>query len=107
MDGNDVDTAPRWLASARWRWASDSVMSEFEAVYVGSHAIDAANTAHYDGHALLNWRGSWNATPRVRLFSRLVNLLDTAYADRADYAFGSYRYFPGMPRQVYVGVELR
>ena len=106
VDGNDVDTAPRWLASARWRWGSDRVRSEFEAVYVGSHAVDAANTAHYDGHALLNWRGSWNATPRVRLFSRLVNLLDTAYADRADYAFGSYRYFPGMPRQVYVGVEL-
>ena len=106
VDGNDVDTAPRWLSSARWRWASDNLLSEFEAVYVGSHAIDAANTAHYDGHALLNWRGSWNATPRVRLFSRLVNVLDTAYADRADYAFGSYRYFPGMPRQVYVGVEL-
>lgn len=106
VDGNDVDTAPRWLASARWRWASDRVRSEFESVYVGSHAIDAANTAHYDGHALLNWRGSWDATPRVRLFSRLVNVLDTAYADRADYAFGSYRYFPGMPRQVYVGVEL-
>ena len=106
VDGNDVDTAPRWLASARWRWASDTVLSEFEAVYVGSHAVDAANTAHYDGHALLNWRGSWNATPRVRLFSRLVNVLDTAYADRADYAFGSYRYFPGMPRQAYVGVEL-
>ena len=106
VDGNDVDTAPRWLASARWRWASDRVLSEFEAVYVGSHAIDAANTAHYDGHTLVNWRGSWNASPRVRLFSRLVNVLDTAYADRADYAFGSYRYFPGMPRQVYVGVEL-
>ena len=107
VDGNDVDTAPRWLASARWRWASGDTVSELEAVYVGSHAVDAANRAHYDGHNLLNWRGSWKVTPRVRLFSRLVNLLDTAYADRADYAFGSYRYFPGMPRQVYVGVELR
>lgn len=107
VDGNDVDTAPRWLASARWRWApGGDTLSELEAVYVGSHAVDAANTAHYDGHALLNWRGSWDVTPRVRLFSRLVNVLDTAYADRADYAFGSYRYFPGMPRQVYVGVEL-
>ena len=107
VDGNDVDTAPRWLGSARWRWAPGDTVSELEAVYVGSHAVDAANTAHYDGHTLLNWRGSWNVTPRVRLFSRLVNLLDTAYADRADYAFGSYRYFPGMPRQVYVGVELQ
>ena len=107
VDGNAVDTAPRWLASAHWRWSAGAIVSEFEAVHVGSHAINAANTAHYDGHTLVNWRGSWQVTPRVRLFSRLVNLLDTPYADRADFAFGSYRYFPGMPRQVYAGVELR
>lgn len=52
------------------------------------------------------WRGTWDATPRVRLFARLVNLLDTAYADRADFAFGGYRYFPAMPRQVYFGARV-
>ena len=46
-------------------------------------------------------------TPWVRLFARLLNLLDVAYADRADFAFGSYRYFPGMPRQLYAGVEVK
>ncbi len=106
VDGNEVDTAPRWLASARWRWTSEALRSELEAVHVGEHAVDAANTAHYEGHTLFNWRGSWQVAPRARLFSRVVNLFDIAYADRADYAFGSYRYFPGMPRQVYVGVEL-
>ena len=106
VDGNDVDTAPRWLGSAHWRWATDAVTSEFEVTYVGSHFINAANTARYGGHALLNWRGDWQVTPRVRLFARLLNLLDAAYADRADFAFGSYRYFPGMPRQVYVGAAL-
>ena len=104
VDGNDVDTAPNWLASGHWRWASARLVSEFEAVHVGAHAVDAANTARYAGHTLLNWRGAWQATPRIRLFSRVLNLLDTPYADRADYAFGSYRYFPGMPRQVYVGI---
>ena len=29
-------------------------------------------------------------------------LLDTDYAERADYAFGEYRYFPGAGRQVFV-----
>lgn len=106
VDGNDVDTAPRWLASAHWRWAAGRMVSEFEAVHVGSHAVDAANTAHYGGHTLFNWRGSVQTTPRVRLFARLINLLDTPYADRADYAFGSYRYFPGLKRQLYAGVEL-
>ena len=103
VDGNDVDTAPRWLGSAHWRWSADALTSEFEVTYIGSHFVDAANTARYGGHALLNWRGDWQASPRVRLFARLLNLLDAAYADRADFAFGSYRYFPGMPRQLYIG----
>ena len=105
-DGNAVDTAPRWLGSARWRWESQALVSELETVHVGAHHTDAANTARYDGHTLLNWRGSWQAGPRLRIFGRLVNALDTAYAERADFAFGNHRYFPGMPRQVYVGVDV-
>ncbi len=104
--GNVVDTAPRWLGSAHWRWDGGRMRSEFESVRIGSHFVNASNTARYGGHTLLNWRGTWDATPRVRLFARLVNLLDAAYADRADFAFGSYRYFPGLPRQAYVGIEV-
>ena len=106
-DGNAVDTAPRWLGSARWRFEAEGRVSEFEVVYVGSHFINASNTARYDGHRLLNWRGAWDVTTRVRLFARLLNLLDAVYADRADFAFGSYRYFPGMPRQLYAGIEVK
>ena len=106
-DGNAVDTAPRWLGSARWRWRRGSAESEFEAVHVGAHFIDAGNTARYGGHTVANWRGAWQVSPRVRLFARLLNLLDVAYAERADYAFGSYRYFPGLPRQAYFGIEAR
>ncbi|MDE0193563.1 MAG: TonB-dependent receptor [Gammaproteobacteria bacterium] len=107
VDGNDVDTAPRWLGSAHWRWSGEVLTSEFEIAYIGSHFVNAANTARYGGHALLNWRGDWDVTPRLRLFARLLNALDAAHADRADFAFGSYRYFPGMPRQVYLGVSVR
>ena len=106
VDGNDVDTAPRWLGSAHWRWQGDGTVSELEVVHVGSHAVNAANTARYGGHTLFNWRGSWDASRRVRVFMRIINLLDRPYADRADFAFGNYRYFPGMPRQAYLGVEL-
>ena len=105
VEGNMVDTAPRWLGSARWRWQGAAVRSEFELTRIGSHFVDAANTARYGGHTLANWRGYWQATRRLRVFARLINLFDTAYADRADYAFGSYRYFPGLPRQAYIGIE--
>ena len=106
QDGNIVDTAPRLLASAHWLWKGATATSEFEAVHVGAHHLDAANTARYDGHTLLNWRGAWQATPNIRLFAKLLNLRNTPYAERADYAFGNYRYFPGMPRQAHLGVEV-
>ena len=105
-DGNDVDTAPRWLGSARWLAASGRFRSEFEAVYVGSHYINAANSVRYKGHLALHWRGSYRVSDRTTAFARLLNVTDERYADRADFAFGSYRYFPALPRQLYLGAEL-
>jgi iron complex outermembrane receptor protein len=32
------------------------------------------------------------------------NLADKLYAERADFAFGGYRYFPGREREVYLEV---
>ena len=106
-DGNMMDSAPRWLTNARWRYQPDEHWySELELNQVGEHYINAANTAKYDGHVVLNWRGGYRLTQRIDLFARVINLLDERYADRADYAFGSHRYFPAMPIQGYVGVNL-
>ena len=33
---------------------------------------------------------------------RATNLTDEDYAERADFGFGSYRYFVGQPRGLYV-----
>ena len=105
--GNRIDTAPRWLGSVRWRWQpGDAWHSEFEVNVIGRHFINAANTHSYPGHAVANWRGGLQLTDRSRLFARIVNLFDKRYADRADFAFGSYRYFPAMPIQAYLGIEL-
>ena len=106
-DGNMMDSAPRWLTNARWRYEpGERWYSEFELNQVGKHYINAANTAKYDGHVVLNWRGGYRLTEHINLFARVINLLDERYADRADYAFGAYRYFPAMPVQGYVGVNL-
>jgi hypothetical protein len=32
----------------------------------------------------------------------ILNLLDEDYAERADFGFGSYRYFVGQPRRLLV-----
>jgi hypothetical protein len=43
--------------------------------------------------------------PGRDVIARLDNVTDTRYADRADYAFGDCRYFPGRGRELFV--ELR
>ncbi len=104
--GRDMDTAPRWLASSQWQWQpAAGWLSEMEAVYQGRYYLDAENSASYPGHLLWHWRGSWQTNENVRLFARIINLTNRRYAERADYAFGNYRYFVGMPRQLYLGIE--
>ena len=110
VDGNEIDTAPRWLGSLRWHTQFNSAFSqELELNVVGSHYVNAANTADYDGHYVVNWRAQWQVSDALQVYGRVINVLDERYADRADFAFGSYRYFPAMPRQLYLGVryELR
>jgi len=108
--GNMMDTAPRWLTNAIWRYSpAPAWESELELAVQGEHYINADNTAEYGGHEVFNWRGRYLVNERTTLFARVINLLDEKYADRADYTVFDpqrYRYFPAMPRQLYVGVTL-
>ncbi|MGB2192025.1 MAG: hypothetical protein ACPH3A_05600 [Luminiphilus sp.] len=45
-------------------------------------------------------------TPALTLTLVATNLMDKGYAERADYGFGSYRYFVGEPRSLVLGVAL-
>jgi iron complex outermembrane receptor protein len=100
--GNDVDTAPRELLRAALEFRPlPAVAAEAEWLVVGDYFLDAANAHRYGGHELLNLRARWEFVPRWSLTLRVNNALDRAYADRADFAFGSYRYFPGRPRSVF------
>jgi outer membrane receptor protein involved in Fe transport len=102
VDGNDIDTAPRELLRAALEYApSRAVSAEAEWQVVGDYFLDAANAHRYPGHELLNLRARWEFLPGWTAVLRLNNALDRAYADRADFAFGSYRYFPGRPRSIF------
>ena len=108
--GNQVDTAPRWLANGRWLWEpTGAIDTELELVYVGKHYINASNTAEYNGHLVANLRGRLALNDSLALHARIVNLTDKRYADRADFTQFNplgYRYFPAMPRQFYVGATV-
>jgi iron complex outermembrane recepter protein len=102
VDGNDVDTAPRQLHAATLRFEPDErLAAELEWLHVDEYWLDAANAHRYEGHELLNLRGRWAFTPQWSATLRLNNVLDRDYADRADFAFDAYRYFPGRDRTLF------
>ncbi len=107
VDGARIDTAPEWLSNLRLNWVlTDDVRLQAEWVHVSDHYVNAANTAKYDGHDLVNLRTNWMIADRITVFGSIRNVFDQRYAERADFAFGSYRYFPGEPRTLYVGMRL-
>ena len=99
--GDDVDTAPNWLANARLLWEpTDWVYGELEWVHVGDYFTDASNAHTYPGHDVFNIRGGVEVTEAWSVSAAVRNLFDTDYAERADFSFGSERYFPGEGRAV-------
>jgi len=106
VSGNEVDTAPRRLHSLRASVTpATNTRVELEWVAVGPYFADAANTARYPGHDLLNLRAAWTPLPQWTVSLRVTNLTDRAYADRADLSFGAWRYFPGRPRTAFIEVD--
>jgi iron complex outermembrane receptor protein len=106
VSGRDVDTAPRntWNVRAQLN-PIDSVSAELEWQHVGKYWVDAANANRYDGHNVLNLRASWEVIENLSVAARVINIADRRYADRADFAFGNYRFFPGRGRTGFL--ELR
>jgi iron complex outermembrane recepter protein len=107
IDGNEIDTAPEWLADAGFGWENDRYSLFLSAEYVGEYFTNAANTASYPGHTIAHLRGSWRLSDALEAYAILRNVTDERYADRADFGFGQDRYFPGEPRNITIGVRMR
>lgn len=105
-DGNDVDTAPRRLWNTRLEGRWRKLSAELEWRHMGEYYTDAANEHRYPGHDVWVLRAGYDLSPNIRLHARIDNLTDTRYAERADYAFGNSRYFPGEERAYYVGLTV-
>jgi len=107
IKGNDIDTAPDLMFNARLGYKlADHARAELEWQHVAAYYTDAENLHEYEGHDLVNFRVAWTVSPSVSLYARVNNLLDSAYAERADYtSFTDERYFPGKPRNVMLSVD--
>jgi len=107
ISGRDIPSAPRRLWSADLTWTPGQRWTTQLAVeHTGDYWLNAANTRRYSGHTL--WHGivEFEPAPGWNLVLRARNLTGRRYAERADFAFGNYRYFPGAGRSFFVSLGL-
>lgn len=106
VSGRDVDTAPRWQGSAELSYV---VSNKFDAgvqwVAIGRYYLDAENQHTYPGHDLVNLRARVSLSDKLQLTARVNNATNRLIADRADFAFGDYRYFPGRGREFFLSLR--
>jgi iron complex outermembrane receptor protein len=108
LRGNDIDTAPRWTAALALNWRpSNRWLVRTDWSHVGRYFTDAANDHTYPGHDIIGVRFRYSMSERVEIYGHVRNLMDARYAERADFAFGSERYFPGEERGVSLGIRVR
>ena len=105
--GNEIDTAPKMMANLilNSNFNEDTSLA-FEIEHMSSYYTDAANLHEYEGHTLYHARFTRKINDTFKTYIRVENIFDKAYAERADFnAFGGDRYFPGLPREFYIGLE--
>ncbi len=103
--GNTVVSAPRQLYSADLSWRpTERWLAAVALERTGAYFLDADNTRRYPGHLLWHAYLSHQHASGWSVALRLRNLANRRYAERADFAFGNFRYFPGAGRSAFVQV---
>ena len=107
--GNEMDVAPRHFGSGRVRYSPAFLGGgdlSAEVSRMGWYFMDPADSHYYEGHTLLNLRGSVVLFNRTTVFARLMNATDKRYAERATFTTARGDEFsPGLPRTFYLGVQ--
>lgn len=101
VDGNQVDTAPKWVGSSTLTYSPFS-NTDFTLRWdhMGDYFTDPSNVHKYAGHDILALTARHALSGSTDLSVQINNLFDTRYATRADFAFGRDRYFPGQERHI-------
>ena len=107
LAGNDMDTAPRWLANAQLIWAPQETLDvSLDWRHVSDYYLEPQNQQRYSGHNVFDIRSVWQPATDWQLTLQILNLFDREYAERADWTtFSGPRYFPGRPRSLQMGIE--
>ena len=105
-DGDRVDSAPDTLGNLAVQYDGSRASTYLRWTHVGEYFTDPGNTNSYPGHDIFTLGGAFDVTDALKASLRVDNLFNTLYADRADFAFGNERFFPGRPRTLFAGLTL-
>jgi iron complex outermembrane receptor protein len=107
IKGNEIDTAPSQMGNMQIAWTPNDIFSlEIEWLTMGDYFVDPANAHSYAGHNLVHARTAFAISKNMTITANIENISDERYASRADFAFGSYRFFGGQPRNVKLGLKV-
>jgi iron complex outermembrane receptor protein len=101
--GNLIDTSPKWMSQFNAVYqASDNISARLSWQFLDAYYLDPQNTAEYEGYSLIDLHLNYAISANIKLSLHVLNIADNDYAERADFAFGGYRYFVGQPRRTFV-----
>ena len=104
--GNQIDSAPELIANTRFIYSpKEGTRIELEWEKIDSYPVDERNAHFYKGHNVINLRAKTPINENLSIGIYVNNVADKHYANRADFAFGSYRYFVGQKREFYLMLE--
>ena len=104
--GNQIDSAPELIANTRFIYSpKEGTKIELEWENIDSYPVDERNAHFYKGHNVFNLRAKTPINENLSIGIYINNIADKNYANRADFAFGSYRYFVGQKREFYLMLE--
>ena len=104
--GKTIDSAPDIIGNTRLSYLPTlGGRIEIEWLKIDDYPIDERNAHFYKGHDVFNLRAKFPLTEKINFGFSINNLTDEKYANRADYAFGNYRYFVGHEREFHFTFE--
>ena len=103
---NEMANAPRNKANIRLYYHPSADLSLIlESQYQSDYWMDDENQNQYDSYHISNVSFRYSFRSKIHFYARITNLTDLTYAERATYRYGSAKYNPAAPRQVYLGLQ--
>lgn len=107
--GNEQKLGPDLKGSATVNFIPVAQGPEFQLQmdHFGKYWMDDDNTRKADAYTVFHLKAQYQVQPQLKLFARIDNLTDKAYASQAEIRYGRSRFYPGMPRTFKAGLQYR